>query len=173
MDEPTNHLDISTKEVLKEAIIAYEGTVIIVSHDREFLDGIGNKIYEFTEGNVKEYLGDINYFLGKKNLADMREIQTVGNANGQEPANPAQELTPKSNFLSHEDLKKAKRRIQYIERDIERLEDKIKVYEANTLNSDFYAQTDFANLTEQYNLDKRLINELMEEWEGLVEKVDN
>ena len=77
MDEPTNHLDITSKELLKRALLEYDGSLIIVSHDREFLQGLTEKVYEFKERNIKEYLGDINLFLKEKNLQDFKQLETL------------------------------------------------------------------------------------------------
>ena len=75
MDEPTNHLDIASKNVLKQALINFEGTLIVVSHDRDFLQGLTNKVYEFKDKKIKEYLGDINYFLDERKAEDFRAIE--------------------------------------------------------------------------------------------------
>ena len=75
MDEPTNHLDITSKELLKRNFIEYDGSLIIVSHDREFLQGLTDKVYEFKERNIKEYLGDINLFLKEKDLKDFKQLE--------------------------------------------------------------------------------------------------
>ena len=76
MDEPTNHLDITSKELLKRVLLDYDGSLIIVSHDREFLQGLTEKVYEFKERNIKEYLGDINLFLKEKDLQDFKQLET-------------------------------------------------------------------------------------------------
>jgi ATP-binding cassette, subfamily F, member 3 len=75
LDEPTNHLDLKTKEILKSALQDYDGTMILVSHDRDFLDGIVNKVFEFGNKKVKEHLGDIRSFLEKKKLENLRELE--------------------------------------------------------------------------------------------------
>ena len=75
MDEPTNHLDISSKNVLKRALEKFEGTLILVSHDRDFLRGLTDKVYEFKDEKIKEYLGDIDYFLERHDLDNMREVE--------------------------------------------------------------------------------------------------
>ena len=79
MDEPTNHLDIKSKHVLKEALKQFEGTLIVVSHDRDFLQGLTNKVYEFKEKRIKEHLGDINYFLDQRKVEDFRGIEKKQN----------------------------------------------------------------------------------------------
>ena len=75
MDEPTNHLDITSKDLLKQALLNYSGSLIIVSHDREFLQGLTHKVYEFKNKNVKEYLGDINYFLQEKDFNSFKQLE--------------------------------------------------------------------------------------------------
>jgi ATP-binding cassette subfamily F protein 3 len=75
LDEPTNHLDLKTKDILKSALQDYDGTLILVSHDRDFLDGLVNKVFEFGNNRVKEHLGDIHSFLQKKKLENLRELE--------------------------------------------------------------------------------------------------
>lgn len=162
MDEPTNHLDIQSKEVLKQALDDYEGTLIIVSHDREFLQGLCTKVYEFTNHTVKEYLGDINYFLEKKKMADIREIDTRKDKLADTVA-PAQEVK-----VDHEEIKKARRRMQYVERDIEKLEAEIADLSGQLHDPAIY-QTDKVVEVNRKLMDKQeKLNELMEEWERLV-----
>jgi ATP-binding cassette subfamily F protein 3 len=75
LDEPTNHLDMKTKDILKSALIDFDGTLILVSHDRDFLDGLVDKVYEFGNKQVKEHLGGIKYFLEKKKMENLRELE--------------------------------------------------------------------------------------------------
>ena len=77
MDEPTNHLDIISKDVLKRALINYDGSLIIISHDRDFLQGLSEKIYEFKDKNIKEYIGDVNTFLEAKKLEDLDHMNII------------------------------------------------------------------------------------------------
>jgi ATP-binding cassette subfamily F protein 3 len=78
LDEPTNHLDIRTKDILKDALKAFDGTLILVSHDRDFLDGLATKVFEFGNKRIKEHFEDINGFLRNKKLANLREIEKKG-----------------------------------------------------------------------------------------------
>src|SRR5690606_25356754 len=94
MDEPTNHLDIQSKEILKRALQNFDGTLILVSHDREFLDGLANKVFEFRDGEVKEFLGGINDYLAERKAAGFREIEKVDAS------------TPLSNRGVHSDVEK-------------------------------------------------------------------
>jgi ATP-binding cassette subfamily F protein 3 len=100
MDEPTNHLDIKSKNVLKAALQKYEGTLLLVSHDRDFLQGMSNLVYEFRDQKIKEYLGDINYFLEQRNLENMREVEKKDILK--------KENAKDSNKSSYEDQKKNK-----------------------------------------------------------------
>ena len=78
LDEPSNHLDLRTKDILKSALKAFDGTLILVSHDRDFLDGLANKVFEFGNQKVKEHLDDIYTFLQKKRLENLKELERVG-----------------------------------------------------------------------------------------------
>jgi ATP-binding cassette subfamily F protein 3 len=117
MDEPTNHLDIKSKNVLKAALQKYEGTLLLVSHDRDFLQGMANVVYEFKDQKIREYLGDINFFLEQRNAMNMREIEkkeVVVNTNANK----------ESKSVSYEDQKKAKslqNRLSKIESQIKQL----------------------------------------------------
>jgi len=163
MDEPTNHLDILSKEILQKAILDYEGTLIIVSHDREFLEGITDKVYEFVDMGIKEYLGDINYFLGKKNFEDVRDIDTLKAKNAvKEEVKPA---------FDSEETKKIKRKIQYLERDIEAKEKNIAMMSQKLLDPDFYTTPAFAETNKKIKVEQEALDKLMEEWETLAEVV--
>ena len=125
MDEPTNHLDIQSKNVLKEALKNYEGTLILVSHDRDLLQGLTEKVYEFKNKNIKEYLGDINYFLEQRNASDMREFEQI---DGGVPKEKSSDATREKKSLSYEEQKKLKtlnNRLSKIESQITELEKKI------------------------------------------------
>lgn len=103
LDEPTNHMDMRSKDILKNAIMKYDGTVIVVSHDREFLDGMVSKVYEFRNGGVREYLGGIYYFLEKRKLESLQEVERKDA--------PAKEAAPKassSGKLTYEQKKSRK-----------------------------------------------------------------
>ncbi|MBK8634324.1 MAG: ABC-F family ATP-binding cassette domain-containing protein [Saprospiraceae bacterium] len=161
LDEPTNHLDILSKEILQNAIKTFDGTLIIVSHDREFLEGLTEKVMEFHENGITEYLGDINYFLSKKNYADVREIdQTNGKASV--AVNPVK-------VLDQNELKQIKRKIQYLERDIEEKEKKINDLNLKMSDAQFYLSPDFAKSSAQLKTLQEEHSTLMVTWENLVE----
>ena len=129
LDEPTNHLDMASKDVLKEAIQAFDGTVIVVSHDREFLDGLVSKVYEFADGKVREHLGGIYDFLQKKNLDNLADIGRMKGA----PAQPVQQdkaSAGKEDYEAKKEQERRKRRIQKkiddCEKEVERISKEIK-----------------------------------------------
>ena len=126
LDEPTNHLDMRTKDVLKEAIQAFDGTVVVVSHDRDFLDGLVNKVYEFGDGKVREHLGGIYDFLEKKKIASLRELEAVKPA----PAAPKATGQPSAASLSYEQQKEYRRRLKQAEGQVEQSEQTIAQLEA-------------------------------------------
>lgn len=165
MDEPTNHLDITSKDVLKQALMDYEGSLIIVSHDREFLKGLSHKVFEFVDGGIKEYLGDINYFLEKKKMTDTRQIETTKESNSE---NNQKQV---SNF-DREEIKKAKRKIQYLERDIESLEVEIANLLEKLNDVDFYKSDAFQKVNKDLKDKQEMLATKSIEWENLVMEYD-
>jgi len=132
LDEPTNHLDMASKDVLKEAIQAFDGTVIVVSHDREFLDGLVSKVYEFADGKVREHLGGIYDFLQKKNLDSLADIGRMKGA----PAQPVQQdkaSAGKEDYEAKKEQERRKRKVQKriddCEKEVERISKEIKEIE--------------------------------------------
>jgi ATP-binding cassette subfamily F protein 3 len=168
MDEPTNHLDIKSKNVLKDALRNFEGTLILVSHDRDFLQGLTNKVYEFKDHNIREYLGDIEYFLEKRNLENLREAEkkTV-------VAKEAK-ILPVGGKQSYEDQKKQKslnNRLSKIEANINKLEREIKVIDVDLAIS--YEETIAApNFFENYQAKKDKVSKLMKDWEEVTMQLE-
>jgi ATP-binding cassette subfamily F protein 3 len=167
MDEPTNHLDIKSKNVLKAALQKYEGTLLLVSHDRDFLQGMSNLVYEFKDQKIKEYLGDVNYFLEQRNLENMREVEKKDVAK--------QDATKENNKTSYEDQKKNKslyNRLSKIESQIKQLEidiqndDKMVAsnYDKHIENADFFVA---------YNKKKADLEQLLFDWEVVQEEIDS
>jgi ATP-binding cassette, subfamily F, member 3 len=159
LDEPTNHLDMISKEVLKEALMQYDGTMIIVSHDRDFLRGLTNRTIEFRDKKLYEHLGDVDYFLHRRQLDDMRavEMKTVVASNNS--ANQAK------NPVFSEDKKRFERVLQNAEKRISDLEKQIAELEKEMAKSDFYNRSDSQKTLDKYNgLKKDLAGE-MEKWE--------
>ena len=121
LDEPTNHLDIRTKDILKEAIQDFEGTVIVVSHDRDFLNGLVEKVYEFGNGEMREHLGGIYDFLEYKKLTSLQELEKKENA----PAKLTEPKEMKASKLSYQEHKEAQKRLKQAEKKIKDLEQKV------------------------------------------------
>lgn len=167
MDEPTNHLDIKSKNVLKAALQKYEGTLLLVSHDRDFLQGMSNIVYEFKDQKIKEYLGDINYFLEQRNLENMREV---------EKKDAVKKDAPKENSkTSYEDQKKNKslqNRLSKIESQIKQLEKDIQ-NDDKMLASNYDKHVEDANFFMAYNKKKAELDQLLLDWEIVQEEIDN
>ena len=167
MDEPTNHLDIKSKNVLKAALQKFEGTLLLVSHDRDFLQGMSNLVYEFKDQKIKEYLGDINYFLEQRNLENMREV---------EKKDVAKKDAPKENKnLSYEDQKKGKslqNRLSKIESQIKDLEKNIQ-QDDKALASNYDKNIEDAKFFMAYNKKKADLDVLLLDWELVQEEIDN
>ncbi len=171
LDEPTNHLDIRSKEILKNALLQYDGTLIIVSHDREFLDGLTEKLYEFRNKNIKEYRGGIFDFLKKRKLAQLKDIEKKNRAE----ATKKQEKTSnqKLDYLKRKEFERDKRKIinkiAQSEEKITNIEEKIasadKLLSSGKSidNPDFYTE---------YELLKAQLEEEMQNWENLQTKLE-
>ena len=169
MDEPTNHLDIKSKNVLKEALKNFEGTLILVSHDRDFLQGLTDKVYEFRDHKIKEYLGDIDYYLKQRKLQDMREVEKSEKIT--KSRKKKTESTPNS-FEDQKELKKLKNKLSKVEMKITKAEKEIKSKDKQ-LAQDYEktaTQPDFLN---KYSELKKKLEKLMEEWEELQLEMEN
>ena len=174
LDEPTNHLDMRSKDVLKEAIRDFDGTVIIVSHDRDFLDGLATKVYEFGGGIVKEHLGGIYDFLQKKQIENLNELQkapalSTSPSGGRENTDTATQSSGAK--LSYEEqkelnkkLKKLERRVADCESEIEQTESAIAILEARMATPE--GASDMA-LYEQHQKLKQQLDSVMEEWDAV------
>lgn len=160
MDEPTNHLDIQSKEILKNALNKYEGTLILVSHDREFLSGLADKIVEFKDGEVKEFLGGIDDYLAYRKAESMREIEKV------EQVKEAKVQQPKNNRNQDAEIKKLQNRLSNIENEITQLEE-----EKSNLEEKFTHQNPDEEELAKYEQLKNSLNEKMKIWEELAMKI--
>jgi ATP-binding cassette subfamily F protein 3 len=170
LDEPTNHMDIRSKDVLKQALVNYDGTLIIVSHDRDFLDGLVNKLYEFKDGKVKEHLGGVVDFLQKKKLGHLNdlEIKEVAAKKERQIEDKVknQELNSfKEQREKEREERKKKNAIERCEKAIEESEKKIKILE-ESLSNPKDGKT-FQKQLNEYNQLKEKIEKQMEEWEKL------
>ena len=171
LDEPTTHLDMRTKDVLKKAIAEFEGTVIIVSHDREFLDGLVEKVYEFGGGRVREHLGGIYDFLEKKKIDSLRQLE-VSQKTAAKSA-PAEKSEGKISYEERKELarriKKAERTVTTIEEEISGIEYAIDVIEKKLTTPEGAADM---QLYEEHGALKKQLDEVMERWESATEELE-
>lgn len=170
MDEPTNHLDIKSKNVLKAALRRFEGTLIIVSHDRDFLQGLTDFVYEFKDRKIKEYLGDINYFLEERNVQNMREVEQKTESKKV----VVKADNKKEQALSYEDQKKQKalqNRLSKVEAEISSMERKIEKDDAS-LAVNYEKLMEDAAFFKEYEKKKSKLDQLMEEWEQLHDEIE-
>ena len=164
MDEPTNHLDIDSKNVLKEALRKFEGTLILISHDRDFLQGLSDRVLEFKDHKLKEYLGDINLYLEQKNLDSLVALELKEKVKSQKPA------LSKNDYESQKKLKSLQNRQSKIEREIAELEKELKISDA-ALESNYEQTIAHANFFEHYNGKKDQLGLLMKKWEVVAEEL--
>ncbi len=161
MDEPTNHLDIKSKNVLKEALKKFEGTLIVVSHDRDFLKELTNKVYEFKDQHIKEYLGDIDFYLEQRNIQNLRDIEKrdivvkeVINTQSKQSYKDQKKLKSLNNKLS-----KIEAQINQLEREIKEIDVELEInYDATVSNPIFF---------DEYQKRKDLLLVLMQNWEDI------
>lgn len=175
LDEPTNHLDMRTKDVLKEAILAFDGTVIVVSHDRDFLNGLVSKVYEFGGGLVREHIGGIYDFLQKKEMESLDELHTIGSPSGNTPK--ATTSQPSDGKLSYEERKeqaklkrKAEKKVEQCEQLVMELENEKTKLEAKLATPE--GATD-ATLFEAYNDIRQKLTEAELAWEEALEQLES
>ena len=175
MDEPTNHLDITSKELLKKALMDYDGSLIVVSHDREFLQGLTQKVYEFRGKTIKEYHGDVNTFLSEKDLTNFKQLEM-----SQKDQLESSKLNAsiKGAYYNQKDKKrksnKLKSQIKKIEREIDKLSDKLKKIDLELSDpikfNELSSEKDFFEI---YGQQKNKLSQLEEKWTSLVEELEN
>ena len=168
MDEPTNHLDIKSKNVLKSALRNFEGTLILVSHDRDFLQGLSNKVYEFRDKKIKEYLGDIDFYLEQRQLADFRMLEAKREAVGSK-----KEQAPKkeNDYEQQKKIKSLKNKLSGVEKKIAALEKEIAEMDHELLmNYDATVATE--GFFDGYHGKKGELDALMQQWETLSEALE-
>ncbi|MDE7450532.1 MAG: ATP-binding cassette domain-containing protein [Alistipes sp.] len=166
LDEPTNHMDMRSKDILKSAIMKYDGTVVVVSHDREFLDGMVDKVYEFRDGAVKEYLGGIYYFLEKRKIESLHEIERRDipeKAKGlpEKPAATSGKLSYEQKKEQEKQLRKLRKAVEAIEAELADIERRIADYDARFAAATQYDEADY----KAYNELKARYDRQMHEWE--------
>lgn len=167
MDEPTNHLDIQSKNVLKNALNNYEGTLILVSHDRDFLQGLTSIVYEFKDHQLHEYLGDIDYYLERRQLENMRQVEKKSAV---KPAETSKN-EGKSNYELQKEQKSIKNQLNKIENQIHKLEQKIEDKDL-ALANDYEKTSAQPDFFKKYKTDKQQLEKLMTDWENLQEQYD-
>ena len=179
LDEPTNHMDIKSKDILKQALKAYDGTLIVVSHDRDFLDGLVDKMYEFRDGKVKEHIGSVSEFLEKRKIESLQELErrfgtsskqeapvTTGGEGGKTQARQAFEQKRSES----KELRRMKHRVEFLEGEIGKIESRMKDIEKVLSNPT--ASDDIMELTRTYLEDKRELDHKTAEWTSLMEKIE-
>lgn len=172
LDEPTNHLDMRTKDVLKEAIQAFDGTVILVSHDRDFLNGLVTKVYEFGDGLVREHLGGIYDFLQKKELQDLKSLEAAPTQSAANADAPRQA----QGKLSYEEQKEQARQLRKVEKEVKEKEEAISRIEATLQDLELQMSTpggatDAALISQYASLQKEL-EQTMADWEAAASRLE-
>lgn len=175
LDEPTNHMDIRSKDILKQALKSYDGTLLIVSHDRDFLDGLVDKLYEFRDGKVREHLGGVQDFLRKRKMETLSELErhdkpedAVSEEVAQKKEESRQQYQEKK-YISKEE-RKVRNRISFLEKGIAQLEEKMKSLEAKMAEPG--PEDDIMDLTREYMEAKRELDYKTDEWAELCESIE-
>ena len=172
LDEPTNHLDMQSKEVLKEAIADFDGTVIVVSHDRYFLDGLVEKVYEFSNHHVREHLGGIYDFLQHKQLSSLQELEVKERVASETP----EQRQPSQGRLNYEEQKERERRVKQAERQVKRHEEEIARIEKEIAGIEEQLQqggTVPADIYERHGALNAQLEQVMQQWESANELLDS
>lgn len=167
MDEPTNHLDMQSKQVLKEALNKFEGTLVMVSHDREFLQGLAGKIYEFKDRKIKEFLGDIDYYLEQRKLANLREAEKRTEENSNKNLN-----SNKEDYENQKKVKALKNKISKIESSIHDLEKEIRAMDVD-LETNYDETVSNPGFFDNYQEKKEELNRFMQKWEAYLSKLED
>ncbi|MGN1210876.1 MAG: ABC-F family ATP-binding cassette domain-containing protein [Candidatus Cryptobacteroides sp.] len=175
LDEPTNHMDIRSKDILKQALKSYDGTLIIVSHDRDFLDGLVDKLYEFRDGKVKEHLGGVQEFLERRKIENLSELErklSVKPEVSEEEVRKkevSQQIYQEKKYISKEE-RRTKNRISFLEKAIGGIEERMKTIEGILSNPG--PEDDIMELTREYLENKRELDAKTEEWMTLSESLE-
>ena len=180
LDEPTNHMDIKSKEILKQALQAYDGTLIVVSHDRDFLDGLVDKMYEFRDGRVKEHLGSVSDFLERRKLESLQELERRFSplrpsdkptaAQAQDNVKEQAKQVFEQRRTESREIRRIKHRVEFLESEIGKVEARMKEIEKVLSNPS--SDDDIMELTRSYLELKREIDGKTEEWESLILKLE-
>lgn len=168
MDEPTNHLDIKSKNVLKQALQNFEGTLILVSHDRDFLQGLTDRVYEFKDGGIKEYLGDIDFYLEQRKMEDFRSVEK---GDAKKEATKSEEKPKENGYYVQKKQKSLKNKLSGVEKRISQLEKQIADIDHDLL-MDYDATIAKPNFFDNYEGKKKELEALMEDWESLSHELE-
>jgi ATP-binding cassette subfamily F protein 3 len=180
LDEPTNHLDMRSKEVLKNALMKYDGTLIVVSHDRDFLQGLTDRVFEFKHGHVKQYIGDVNEYLSSRKIDSFKQLETKGDIKNANPEAKAKKEEEKKEQQDDREQKKQKEKqqrdlenaIKKSEQAIEKLENEIRAFDAKLMDPEQYQaiMNDKAAFA-RYDAAKKELEAEMKRWEELQNKL--
>jgi len=168
MDEPTNHLDIKSKNVLKEALKNFPGTMILISHDRDFLQGLTNTVYEFKDKRIKEYLGDINYFLEQRKLQNLREAEKRTTVVSEEKKTRSD---GRQNYEQQKKLKSLRNKLSKVEASIHKLEREIKEIDVE-LSINYEETISRPDFFDNYQQLKKELENLMKQWEEITARLE-
>ncbi|MFN4298136.1 MAG: ABC-F family ATP-binding cassette domain-containing protein [Thermaurantimonas sp.] len=175
LDEPTNHLDIASKNVLKQALLDFEGTIVLVSHDRDFLQGLATKVFEFQGGTVKEWLGDIDSFLAEKQRETFRDYESKPSTLFSEKK-PFEETSSKTiekqTVGNKNEQKRLQQKIEKIETEIHASEQLVQQLEEKLTNPEIFVTSEGVELLNQYETTKKLLESLMQQWEELTDALE-
>ncbi|MCO5725736.1 ABC-F family ATP-binding cassette domain-containing protein [Robiginitalea marina] len=173
MDEPTNHLDIPSKKVLKEALRHFEGTLILVSHDRDFLQGLTNMVYEFRDQKIKPYLGDINFYLEQRQAADFREVErgSPGEEGGRPPKTSGRESGGPEDYRAKKKQRALKNRLNSLESQIHSLEQHLADIDHQLL-MDYDQTISKPGFFDRYHDKKKELEQLMGQWETVSSELE-
>jgi ATP-binding cassette subfamily F protein 3 len=175
MDEPTNHLDMVSKDILKNALNNYDGTLIIVSHDRDFLQGLSEKVYEFKDQGIKEYLGDINEFLNAKKVMDFKQFELENKQKSSSPKSKDSDnkISYQERKQLDKDIKKTSNKVGNLERSVEALEKELKALDAELSKPDRYKElSSQSGFFESYQEKQQQLAQYMSDWEQNLERLE-
>jgi len=172
MDEPTNHLDMMSKDILKRALKDYDGTLIIVSHDRDFLQGLTQKVYEFKNKNIKEYIGDINAFLAERDLMDFKQLEKTDKKQSQKDK-VKEQFSYQQKKDNAREIRKLKNKVSKLEKQIDNLEKEQKLLDEKLADpAQFQELSKEKGFFEKYERNQQKLSEMVQDWENAIEKLE-
>ena len=172
MDEPTNHLDMTSKDILKRALKSYDGTLILVSHDRDFLQGLTEKVYEFKNKNTKEYIGDINTFLAERDLLDFKQLEKTEKEESKKDKAKEQFSYQQQKDVARE-KRKLQNRISKLEKQIDKLEKELQKLDEQLADTEqFQKLSKEKDFFEKYEQNQQKLKEMVQDWENAVEQLE-